>query len=426
MSLSISRRHVIRGLSLGLSAGLLGAGLAKASQTAAKILVVGGGFGGATAARFLKRYLPAAEISLIEPDNYHTACPFSNLVIADERKIEVQHFGYSGLEAEGISHIRALASDVDSDTKQLTLEDGTKLPYDKLILSPGIDFRWNALEGYDERASRLMPHAWKAGPQTLVLRDKIAAMPDDGLVVISAPPAPFRCPPGPYERASLIGYYLKTHKPRAKLIILDAKDKFSKKPLFLKAWAENYNNNVEWRGESDDGTVRRVDAGTGLVVTDFEEFKADVANIIPPQKAGFIAERAGVTDATGWCPINPIDFSSTLMEDIHIIGDASIATPMPKSAFAANLQAKICALQIARALSGLKAEPTILANTCYSYLNPLEAVSVVGVYSNQDGKLNAVPGAGGLTPIDADIAHRQVEAIQARSWFNTITTEAFT
>jgi len=242
---------------------------------------------------------------------------------------------------------------------------------------------------------------------------------------MTVPAAPYRCPPGPYERASLIAHFLKTKKPRSKLLVLDVKDQFSKMTLFEEAWAEHYPDHLEWRGASDDGAVNRVDVANKTVFTDFGAVSADVINIIPPQKAGLIADRAGVSDATGWCPINPLNFESRLQPDIHVIGDATIAAPMPKSAFSANLQAKICAISVARALSDLAPESTTLANTCYSHTTPNEAISIAGVYTNASGELQSISGAGGVSPLAADKSIRTAEAAQAAHWFETITTEAF-
>ncbi|MEM5516208.1 NAD(P)/FAD-dependent oxidoreductase [Henriciella sp. AS95] len=420
----LSRRHLLAGLAG--TAALPALSPQAIAQTRARLVIVGGGFGGATAAKFLKHFLPDATVTLIEPNETFVACPFSNLVIGGQRSINQQTFTYDALRAIGVDVVHQTASDIDTDAHTVTLaEGGGTVGYDKLIMSPGVDIRWGALEGYDERAAEKMPHAWKAGAQTTLLRQQLEAMDDGGLVVMSAPLAPFRCPPGPYERASLIAHYLKTQKPDSKLLILDAKDTFSKKPLFMDAWAKLYPDHLEWRGAADFGRVVSVDPSTMTVSTDFEDITADVANIIPPQKAGDIADRAGVSDETGWCPINPLDFSSTLQPDIHVIGDATIAAPMPKSAFSANLQAKFCAMQIARQVAGLDVEPTVLANTCYSYIAPDQAISITGVYSNADGKLTSIEGAGGLSPEIADDSVRTAEAAQADAWFQTITQEAF-
>lgn len=423
MNSHLNRRHILQGTVLGLGAAALP--IPAMARTTARIVIIGGGFGGATAARMLKRLLPSATLTLIEKNTQFSACPFSNLVIGDERDMSEQRFSYDALAATGIEVVNAVASDIDPAAKTVTINGDTAINYDKLILSPGVDIRWDAIEGYDQAAAQRLPHAWKAGPQTELLRRQLDAMSDGEIVIMSAPAAPYRCPPGPYERASLIAHYLKTHKPRSKLIVLDAKDQFSKMALFQEAWALHYPDHLEWRGAADDGAVNRVDAARKTVFTDFDQASADVINIIPPQKAGLIADRAGVSDATGWCPIDPLSFESRIQSDIYVIGDATIAAPMPKSAFSANLQAKICAISIARTLSGLPLEATTLANTCYSYTTPDEAISIAGVYSNASGTLESISGAGGVSPIGANISVRNAEAAQAAHWFDTITAEAF-
>lgn len=423
MMMDFDRRTVLLGATLGL--GAIGTAPIATAQTRARIVIVGGGFGGASAAQMLRKLLPQAVITLVEANPLYTACPFSNLVLGTDRPLSAQQFSYDGLRASGIGIEIDRALDVDAAQKTITLEGGDALAYDRLILSPGIDLRWGALEGYDEAAAEILPHAWKAGPQTRLLRDQLRALEDGEIVLMSVPPAPFRCPPGPYERASMIAHYLKTHKPRSKLIVLDAKDQFSKQALFQEAWAQHYPEHLEWRGAIDDGAVRRVDVVLKTVYSDFGEMRASVINVIPPQKAGMIADRAGVTDATGWCPIDPVSFESRLQRDIHVIGDATIAAPMPKSAFSANLQAKVCAVSVARLLSGLAPEPTVLANTCYSYTTPDEGISIAGVYRNDGGRLASVSGAGGVSPLGAETAVRQAEAAQAAHWFETITREAF-
>jgi NADPH-dependent 2,4-dienoyl-CoA reductase/sulfur reductase-like enzyme len=313
-------------------------------------------------------------------------------------------------------------SAVDTQARSVTLADGVRLAYDRLILAPGIDIRWDGLPGYTEAAAERMPHAWKAGEQTLLLRRQLEAMEDGGTVVISAPANPFRCPPGPYERASLIAYYLKTTKPKSKLIVLDAKDAFSKQRLFQNAWKALYPN-LEWVSLSSGGKVTSVDAGAMTLVTDFGSHKADVANVIPPQKAARIAEAAGVADRTGWCPIDPVTFESKLAPNIHVIGDASIAGAMPKSAFSANAQAKVCAAAVTDLIAGRKPEQPKLINTCYSLVAPDYGISVAHVYHPADGQIKEV--AGGVSPTDAPSSFRAQEATFANAWFRTITDEVF-
>jgi sulfide dehydrogenase [flavocytochrome c] flavoprotein subunit len=308
--------------------------------------------------------------------------------------------------------------------RAVTLGNGARLIYDRLVLAPGIDIRWDSISGYTESAAERMPHAWKAGEQTLLLRRQLEAMADGGTVIISACENPFRCPPGPYERASLIAYYLKTKKPKSKLIILDAKDAFSKQRLFQNAWRELYPN-LEWVSLSAGGKVTSIEAGAMTLVTDFGRHKADVANVIPPQKAGHIAELAGIADRSGWCPIDPVTFESKLQSNIHVIGDACIAGGMPKSAFAANAQAKVCAAAVTKLLAGAKPEQAKLINTCYSLVAPDYGISIAGVYQPADGQLKDVEGAGGVSPLDAPSSTRALEAQFANAWFKTITEEVF-
>jgi NADPH-dependent 2,4-dienoyl-CoA reductase/sulfur reductase-like enzyme len=419
-----SRRDFLKALTAGSGVALLPAPLL-AQGAAPRVVVVGGGFAGASVARALRRADPAVAVELVEENQTFTACPFSNSVIAGMREIGAQQFGYDKLAADGITLVPARATAIDAQARAVILATGTRLTYDRLVLAPGIDIRWGALPGYTETAAAEMPHAWKAGEQTLLLRRQLEAMDDGGTVVISAPANPFRCPPGPYERASLITYYLKTRKPRSKLIILDAKDAFSKQRLFLNGWKELYPDLLEWVPLSKGGAVTEVDPATKTFVTDFDKHQANVGNVIPPQKAGRIAEIAGVADRTGWCPINPVTFESTLVPNIHVVGDAAIAGAMPKSAFAANAQAKVCAAALVRLVRGEAPPAPKLINTCYSLVAPDYGISIAGVYQPANGQLVDIPGAGGISVIDAPRATRAAEASLANGWFNTITREAF-
>src|SRR2546422_9530750 len=277
---------------------------ALAQGAAGRVVVVGGGFGGATCAHFIKRIDPRITVTLVEANRTFVACPFSNGVIAGLREIKAQEFGYDKLAGDQVVLQLSPGTAVDPQGRIVTLANGAQLSYDRLILSPGIDIRWDGLPGYNEAAAERMPHAWKAGEQTLLLRRQLEAMEDGGTVVMSAPANPFRCPPGPYERASLIAYYLKTKKPKSKLIVLDAKDAFSKQRLFQNAWKALYPN-LEWVSLSSGGKVTSVDVGAMTLVTDFGRHKADVANVIPPQKAARIAEMAGGAPRPRWGPHRP-------------------------------------------------------------------------------------------------------------------------
>jgi NADPH-dependent 2,4-dienoyl-CoA reductase/sulfur reductase-like enzyme len=386
---------------------------------------VGGGFAGTTCARALRHFDPAVSVTLVEANTDFIACPFSNEVIAGLRELKQQTFGYAALARDGVTLARSAATAIDPAGRTVTLDTGTRLPFDRLVLAPGIDIRWDGLPGYTQDTAERMPHAWKAGAQTLLLRRQLEAMDDGGVVVMSAPANPFRCPPGPYERASLIAYYLKTKKPKSKLILLDAKDAFSKQRLFQNAWASLYPGLIEWVGQSAGGKVTAVEPASLTFVTDFARHKASVANVIPPQKAARIAEIAGVADRTGWCPVEPASFESTLQPGVHVIGDAAIMGAMPKSAFAANAQAKVCAAAIIARLAGRDAPEPRLINTCYSLVAPDYGISIAGVYRPTNGQLADIAGAGGISPLDADAAFRAQEALLAEGWFRTITAEVF-
>src|SRR5215204_1156568 len=395
------------------------------AQAEPHVVVVGGGFAGASVARALKQLDRRIPVTLVEASRVFTACPFSNGVIAGMRDLSAQQFSYEKVVADGVVLAAGTANLVDAQARSLIVGDGVRLRYDRLVLAPGIDIRWDALPGYDEAAAERMPHAWKAGEQTLLLRRQLEAMEDGGLVVISAPANPFRCPPGPYERASLIAHYLKTQKPRSKLIVLDAKDAFSKQGLFQNAWKELYPGLLEWVSLSNGGKVTSVDVANMTLVTDFGRHKANVANVIPPQKAGRIAEVAGATDRSGWCPVDPVTFESKLVPNIHVVGDATIAGGMPKSAFTANAQAKVCAAAVAKLLRGeAPAEPKLI-NTCYSLVAPDYGIHIAGVYRPVNGVLTEVEGSGGVSKADAPRDVRAMEATFADSWFKSITSEVF-
>jgi sulfide dehydrogenase [flavocytochrome c] flavoprotein subunit len=415
-----TRRHFLK---LTAAAGLAPAVLS--AQGKARVVVIGGGFGGATAARTLKSLQPALHVTLIEPNPVYTSCPFSNSVLANLREIDQQQFRYDGIKGAGVTVAQTSATAVDATAKTVTLADGNRLSYDRLVMSPGIDFNWGAIAGYDEAAAQKMPHAWKAGAQTVLLRQQLQAMDDGGLVVMSAPANPFRCPPGPYERASLIAYWLAIWKPKSKLLLLDSKDAFSKQRLFQNGWAELYPGMIEWVPLSQGGKVTSVDPAALTLTTEFATHKAAVANVIPPQKAGAIATQAGVADRTGWCPVEPVAFESTLRPNIHVLGDAAIMGGMPKSAFAANAQAKVCAAALVKLLAGDKPQDPTLINTCYSLLAADYGISIAGVYRPDKGQLTDVPGAGGVSPLVAVGGLRGQEALYASSWFRTITAETF-
>ena len=419
----ISRRDLLTTAAAVASAALPIPAMSQGS--AGRVVVVGGGFAGTTCARFIRRIDPRITVTLVDGSPVFIACPLSNAVIAGLRDLQAQQFGLDKVADDGVVLARAPAIGIDAQARFVALTNNARISYDRLVLAPGIDLRWDALPGYSEAASERMPHAWKAGEQTLLLRRQLEAMEDGGTVIISAPANPFRCPPGPYERASLIAYYLKTKKPKSKLILLDAKDAFSKQRLFQNAWKELYPGMLEWVPLSAGGKVTSVDAADMTLVTEFGKHKATVANVIPPQKAGRIAETAGAADRSGWCPVDPVTFESRQQPNIHVIGDAAIMGAMPKSAFAANAQAKVCAAAVAKLLGGSSPDQAKLINTCYSLVAPDYGISVAGVYRAADGQLKEVEGSGGVSPIDAPSLTRALEARLADGWFKTITEEVF-
>lgn len=410
---------------LGAAAASAGALASPAilAQARPRVIVVGGGFAGATCARSLASL--GVDVTLVEADERYVACPFSNLVIHGSRTIEQQTFGYEGVRKAGVNVLIGRAARIDAVGPRVIMEDGRALEADRVVLAPGIDVRFDALSGYDAKAAQIMPHAWKAGAQTILLRRQIEAMDDGGVVVMSVPNNPYRCPPGPYERASLIAHYLKARKPKSKLIVLDSKDSFSKQKLFLAAWQELYPQHLEWVSLASGGKTVEIDARDMTVVTEFSRHKASVANVIPPQQAGAVAIASGLADRSGWCPIEPETFESRLAPKVHVIGDAAIAGAMPKSAFSANAQAKHCAVAVAALLRGAAAPSPKLINTCYSLVAPDYGISVAGVYQPAKGILADVEGAGGTSPGSAPREVRAREAIYADAWFKIITESVF-
>lgn len=420
----VTRRH------FNTLIGAAGASTAIASPFVAraaspKVVVIGGGFGGATAAKYVRRFDKGISVTLIEPNKTFVTCPFSNTVIGGMNPIKRITHDYSRMGKHGVKVVHDAVTGIDAAAKKVTMAGGGSMNYDRLIVSPGIDFRWDAVEGYDEKASGKLPHAWKAGPQTLLLRRQLEAMPDGGVFVISPPVNPFRCPPGPGERISLVAHYFKTHKPKSKIIVLDPKKKFSKQGLFKEGWKALYPGMVDYRNVDNDGVVSRVDASAMTLHTDFGEVKADVINFIPPQMAGKIAQTSGLADKTRWCPVDQKTFESTIHKGIHVIGDASMAQPMPKSGFAASTQAKVCAAAVADMVRGRSPGQPKFVNTCYSLVAPDYGISVAMVYGYKDGKIIKVKGSGGLSPTGASADFRKQEADYARGWYDSIARDIF-
>ena len=391
-----------------------------------RVVIVGGGFGGATAAKYLKKFSSNTEVILIEQNKDYYTCPFSNTVIAGINKIEYIKHNYKTLEKKyKIIVMHEKVKKVDGTINSVILENGKIIPYTKAIVAPGIDFKYE--NGYVEGSELFAPHAYKAGAQTSLLREQLENMKDGGTFVMVAPKDPFRCPPGPYERVSLVAHYLKTNKPNSKIIILDQKNKFSKQALFQEGWENLYANMIEWRNVEFGGKVISVDPKNKIVKTEDEEVIADVLNYIPDQKAGKLAFDSGLTQGD-WCPINTKTFESKLVKDIYVIGDAAVAAPMPKSGFSANSQGKIVALQISRSLKDMpNVNPPKLANTCYSLVSPTYAISIAAVYEAQEDKIVDLKdlGAGGLSPANAEASFRAQEAQYAVAWYKNQMGDVF-
>ena len=419
-----NRRNFIKGASGSLLLGALSAPNLVLGASP-KVVVIGGGAGGTIAAKYIKIADPTIDVTLVERNKHYYTCFMSNEVLGGERDLSTIKHDYAGLEKYGIRVIHDNAKSVNAHKKTVLLDGGKTLEYHRLVLSPGIDFRWHSIENYDEEASLVMPHAYKAGDQTALLKNQLEAMKDGGTVVISVPDNPFRCPPGPYERACQIAHYLKLHKPKSKIIILDSKTKFSKQGLFEQSWKKLYGGMIEWRPSESGTGVVAVDPATMSVSTEFDDEHAQVANIIPPQKAGKIAHVAGVTDASGWCPVNFDTFESTRHKNIHIIGDACIASIMPKSGYSANSQAKVCASAIVALLNEKPLSTPSYVNTCYSIAAPSYGFSIAAVYQLSEDKSQIKQISGGLTPSDAPDWVLQRETHYAHSWYSNIVRDMF-
>jgi NADPH-dependent 2,4-dienoyl-CoA reductase/sulfur reductase-like enzyme len=426
----ISRRAVLA--ATAAFAGTLAAPRVSA-QARARLVIVGGGFGGASAARFARDAFPDAEVTLIERSRSFTTCPYGNLVLAGMRTVESITFGYDGLARRGVRVVHDEVTAVDATSRTVRLANGAPIPYDRLIMSPGIDLRWGAIEGYTEAASARMPHGWVPYLQPItVLERQLRAMPDGGVFIMTIPANPFRCPPGPYERISMVAHYLKQVKPRSKVLALDAKDGFSKQPLFVEAWRELYGPMVEWVGASNDGRVTAVNPEAMTVTTEFgHTHKGAVVNVIPPQMAAKVARDAGLADQSGWCPVKAGTFESALVPGIHVIGDASIAAPMPKSGFVASTHGKQAVAAAMALIRGQAPPAPVYFNTCYSHVGTDYGISIVGIFRADGDRFIEVPNSGGISPRNEAMPperraeQRRLEALYADGWYESITREMF-
>lgn len=426
--IELTRRGLIKSLGAAGAASLIGPfflhGAARA-QASGRVVVVGGGFGGATCAKYVRHYGPGVEVTLVERSEKYLTCPFSNTVLGGLHDMDFITHGYDRLKAKhGVNVVVDTVSAIDPAAKSVALKGGKSLSYDHLVVAPGIDFRWGAIEGYDEAASEVMPHAWKAGPQTALLRKQIQAMDDGGVVVIATPEGPFRAPSAPYERASMIAFYLKDNKSKSKILIVDARDEFEEKAQFIGAWENLYPGMIELIRASYGGMVRKADPSTMTVVgKNGESYKGNVINVIPPQKAGAIAQAAGLADDDGWCPVDQRTFESSKHKGVHVIGDSCKAGEMPKAASAASTQAKACAAAIVSSLSGTDMPEPLFVSVFYSVVERRYGISNAHVYRLVDGEIKAV--SGGPSPEKESKKFRRREAQFAESWYEAITGDAF-
>jgi sulfite dehydrogenase len=397
------------------------AGCATPTPSKARVVVVGGGFGGATAAKYIRLWDPSIDVVLIERDTSFVSCPISNMALGGYTTVQELTHGYDGLRRHGVTLVHDEAVAIDAAKKTVRLARGGDMAYERLIVSPGIDFTFGDVQGY-EAAMRngAVLHAWKAGPQTVALRQRLEQMRDGGVYILSIPVAPYRCPPGPYERTSVIASYFKQAKPRSKVLVLDANpDVTSKGPLFKRAWSELYPGIVEYRGNANVVAVE-----TGAVRTDFDTIKGDVLNVVPPHRAGDIAAMSGlITTNNRWCDVDWRTMESKAAKGVHVLGDATLsATGMPKSASMANNHAKIAAAAIVQLLNGRQPAPVKILNTCYSFVAEKEAIRVSSVHEwdAAQGTLVPVKGAGGVSA-----ARSEAEATYTWNWARTIWADSF-
>ncbi|WP_438959476.1 FCSD flavin-binding domain-containing protein [Nereida sp.] len=420
--MTINRRKFL-GATAAASAALSAPMALAAGNGKPRVVVIGGGAGGATAARYIaKDSKGEIDVTLIEPTRTYYTCFFSNLYLGGFKEMDELGHSYGGLAAAGVNVIHDWAIGVDRDSKQVTLAGGATLTYDKLVLSPGIDFVDNAVAGWDVTAQNAMPHAYKGGSQTELLKAQLAAMPEGGVFAMVAPPNPYRCPPGPYERVSMVAHYLKANNPTAKIIVADPKPKFSKMALFQEGWANNYGGMIDWVGEEFGGGNVEVDPNGMTLSIDGEVVNVDVCNVIPAMKAGKIAEIAGVTQGN-WAPVNAADMSSKADADVYVLGDASQQGDMPKSGFSANSQAKVCANAIRGALTGSRVFPAKFSNTCWSLIDTDNGVKVGATYEATDEKIAKVDGFISSTGESSEV--RKATYLESEGWYSGITADMF-
>ncbi len=418
-----SRRDLLRLAASGAAiTSLTGCASLGSGPALGRVVVIGGGYGGATAAKYLRVWSEGRiDVTLVEPNENFISCPMSNLVIGGSKQVRDITLPYTGLAKYGVKVVRDSATRIDADKRIITLASGATLPYDRAVVAPGIEFNFEAVRGMNAAATNSIPHAWRAGAQTQLLRDQLVAMADGGTVVMSLPLAPYRCPPGPYERACQIANYLKKAKPKSKLIVLDANpDLVSKKGLFLSVWNNDYKGLIDYRVSS---VVTEVDVAGKQFITELgDRVQGAVMNLIPPQRAGDIARDAGLITANNrWCGVDWMSMESTAVKNVHVLGDATLAAPaMPKSGHMANQHGKTAAAAIVEMMNGRAPVPPMMANTCYSYVDDSLAVHVSSVHAWVPDKktLETVAGSGGLSPVER--GNWGAEGVYAWGWAQQI------
>jgi len=422
----MNRREILKLIAAGAASTTLAscASTPEARKPLARVIVIGGGYGGATAARYLRLWGGNhIEVYLIERNTNFISCPLSNLVLGGSRQIDDLTMNYANLRALGVIVLNDEVVGIDASKKRISLKKIADLDYDRLIVSPGIELMHEQIAGYTAEAQKRVLHAWKAGPETVALREQLTSMRDGGVYVLSIPKAPYRCPPGPYERASQVAHYFKQAKPRSKVLVLDAnEDIVSKKGLFLSAWNDLYKGILQYVPNQE---VRELDAMTGTVKTEFDTHKGDVLNVLPPMRAGNLARDAKlITHNNRWCDVDWLSMESTAAKGIHVLGDATLAAPaMPKSASMANNHAKIAAAAILAQLLGEAPNPQpVIANTCYSYVSDSEAVHVTSVhrYDAEKKTLLTVPGSGGVSSARSALEKAYADAWARNIWSDTL------
>ena len=421
--MKLNRREFVKWMAASTGAAAVAGCAGMGGSSAGRVVVIGGGYGGATAARYIKLWAPDIDVTLVERNDTFVSCPISNLVLGGNTQMGNITMGYEGLKARGVRIVRGEAVAVDASAKHVRLADGSSLAYDRVIASPGIDFIYDSIPGLKsaDARSRVL-HAWKAGPETVALRKQLEAMRDGGVFVFHVPMAPYRCPPGPYERVCQVADYLKREKPRSKIIVLDSNpDIVSKKGLFLAAWNGTYKGMIDYRPNSE---LADVDVKGMAVKLTFDSVKGDVLNVVPPHRAGDIALKTGLITANQrWCGIDWTTCESVAVKGVHVLGDATLSAPaMPKSASMANQHGKICAASVIAVLKGqpVHREPVIM-NTCYSFVDGRSAMHVTSVHTYDAAQKTLVPvkGAGGVST-----AASELEGTYAWGWARNIWGDA--